>query len=134
MWNYPFTLHVRLNADCKIGCQHYSFCFLFKVKFLTSKSSLRYHFSYVLSLLTFYYCLFVTFVVVFVVALTYCCCCCVTCVSGMAIGRGRAEGWGLRPCCAWFWLVPSLPRPAWREKISNPILTPWGPAKPCLIP
>ena len=22
MWNYPFTLHVRLNADCKIGCQH----------------------------------------------------------------------------------------------------------------
>ena len=21
MWNYPFTLHVRLNADCKIGCQ-----------------------------------------------------------------------------------------------------------------
>ena len=22
MWNYPFTLHVRLNAGCKIGCQH----------------------------------------------------------------------------------------------------------------
>ena len=21
MWNYPFTLHVRLNAGCKIGCQ-----------------------------------------------------------------------------------------------------------------
>ena len=20
--NYPFTLHVRLNTDCKIGCQH----------------------------------------------------------------------------------------------------------------
>ena len=23
MWNYPFTLHVRLNAGCKIGCQHH---------------------------------------------------------------------------------------------------------------
>ena len=22
MWNYPFTLHVRLNTGCKIGCQH----------------------------------------------------------------------------------------------------------------
>ena len=22
MWNYPFTLHVRLNAGCKIECQH----------------------------------------------------------------------------------------------------------------
>ena len=21
MWNYPFTLYVRLNAGCKIGCQ-----------------------------------------------------------------------------------------------------------------
>ena len=23
MWNYPFTLHVRLNADCKIWCQQF---------------------------------------------------------------------------------------------------------------
>ena len=22
MWNYSFTLHVRLNTCCKIGCQH----------------------------------------------------------------------------------------------------------------
>ena len=22
MWNYPFTLHMRLNTGCKIGCQH----------------------------------------------------------------------------------------------------------------
>ena len=30
MWNYPFTLHVRLNADCKIGCQQSHICsFLF---------------------------------------------------------------------------------------------------------
>ena len=23
MWNYPFTLNMRLNAGCKIGCQHH---------------------------------------------------------------------------------------------------------------
>ena len=24
MWNYPFAIYVRLNANCKVGCQHTS--------------------------------------------------------------------------------------------------------------
>ena len=37
MWNYPFTLHVRLNAGCKIRCQQWDWLrwawrsFLFKL-------------------------------------------------------------------------------------------------------
>ena len=25
MWNYPFTLHVRLNTGCKMGCQQMAY-------------------------------------------------------------------------------------------------------------
>ena len=49
---------------------------------------------------------------------------------GMAIGRGGAEGWGLHPRPAWFYLAPSLPRLVWWGKLSHPIPTSWGPAKP----
>ena len=31
-------------------------------------------------------------------------------VIGMAMGRGGAEGWGLRPRPVWFYLAPSPPR------------------------
>ena len=31
---------------------------------------------------------------------------------GMAMGRGGAEGWGIRPRPTWFCLAPSPPRPA----------------------
>ena len=31
---------------------------------------------------------------------------------GMAMGRGGAEGWDLRPRSAWIFLAPSPPRPA----------------------
>ena len=31
---------------------------------------------------------------------------------GMAMGRGGAEGWDLRPRPAWIFLAPSPPRPA----------------------
>ena len=71
-WN-PNFIH-----ELKVVKVVYSFFFLFKVKSLTVKNSLRYHFSFIVSLSTSCYCLFVTFVVVFVVALTYCCC--VSCV------------------------------------------------------
>ena len=53
---------------------------------------------------------------------------------GMAIGRGRAEGWGLRPCPAWFCLAPSLPHPTWWGNLSHPIPAPWGPSKPRSTP
>ena len=34
MWNYPFTLHVRLNAGCKMRCQHNLFLYILKLKSL----------------------------------------------------------------------------------------------------
>ena len=72
-WNPNFI------RDLKFVQVDYSFCFLFKVESLTTKDSLRYHLSSIVSLLT-CCCLFVSyFVVVFVTALTYCCCC-VTCM------------------------------------------------------
>ena len=66
-WNPNFIQELKV---VQVG---YSFCFLFKVKSVIDKSSLRYHFSSVVSPLTSYYCLFVTFVIVFVVTLTCCC-------------------------------------------------------------
>ena len=49
---------------------------------------------------------------------------------GMAMGRGGAEGWGLRPRPAWFCLATSPPRPAWRGILSHPNPAPWGPHEP----
>ena len=56
--------------------------------------------------------------------------CVLTCLVGMAMGQGEAEGWGLRPYPAWFCLTSSPPRPAWRGILSHPIPAPSGPAKP----
>ena len=52
---------------------------------------------------------------------------------GMAMGRGGAEGWDLRPRPVWIFLAPSPPRPAWRGKYfapSPPLQAPRRPAKP----
>ena len=52
---------------------------------------------------------------------------------GMAIGRGGAEGWDLRPRLAWIFLTPSPPRPAWWGKFlapSPPLKALRRPAKP----
>ena len=49
---------------------------------------------------------------------------------GMAMGRGKAKGWGLRPRLAWFCLTPSLPHPApprMMRKTFSPHLRPLGP-------
>ena len=40
MWNYPFTLHVRLNADCKIWCQHFPGLFTLNLSLVMSMSLL----------------------------------------------------------------------------------------------
>ena len=39
---------------------------------------------------------------------------------GMAMGRGGAEGWDLRPGPTWTFLAPSSPRPARRGKFLTP--------------
>ena len=57
---------------------------------------------------------------------------------GMAMGRGKAKGWGLRPRLAWFCLTPSLPHPApprMMRKTFSPHLRPFGPnnAPPHLV-
>ena len=49
-----------------------------------------------------------------------------TAYIGMAMGRGKVEGWGLRPLLGWIFLAPFMSCPAWREKF----LTPFPPLRP----